>query len=97
LQQGWCLTPEGWVYLSRSENLANNITYGDASEGWKKIGGKVYYFRSSSSTPAYVLITDPTRSLNYNGVRSEYTINQPSNPDTASGADYYVKNPPAGF
>jgi hypothetical protein len=97
LQQGWCLTPEGWVYLSRSEKPEQNISYGDVFYEWRKIGGKVYYFRASTSDPAYVLITDPTRALNYNGVREVYTINQPADPSTATGADYYITNPPAGF
>ena len=95
LQQGWCETPDGWVYLSRSENLANNITYGDVTYGWKKIGGKVYYFRAGTSDPKYVVISDPERQLNYNGVRETYYINQTV--VTGTGADYYITNPPAGF
>ncbi len=95
LQQGWCETPDGWVYLSRSENLANNITYGDVFYGWRKISGKVYYFRASTSTPQYTVISDPSRDLTYEGVRSTYYINQTI--ATGTGADYYITNPPAGF
>ncbi len=95
LQQGWCETPDGWVYLSRAENPANKITYGDVFYGWRKIGGKVYYFRASTSTPQYTVISDPSRDLTYEGVRSTYYINQTI--ATGTGADYYITNPPAGF
>ncbi len=98
MQQGWCETPDGWVYLSRSENLANNITYGDVFYGWRKIGGKVYYFRASTSTPQYTVISDPMRQLTYNGVRSTYYTNQtPANGTTLVGSDFYITNPPLGF
>ncbi len=98
MQQGWFETPEGWVYLSRSENLENNITYGDAFYGWRKIGGKVYYFRAGTSTPAFVIISDPSRDLTYEGVRSTYYTNQkPANGSTLVGSDFYITNPPAGF
>ena len=98
MQQGWCETPDGWVYLSRSENVSAGITYGDATEGWKKIGGKVYYFRSAASTPAHVIISDASRNLTYNGVRSTYYTNQtPMNGSTLVGSDFYITNPPQGF
>ncbi len=96
LQQGWCQTPEGWVYLSRSENLANNITYGDVFYGWRKIGGKVYYFRASTSVPRYTVISDPARELTYNGVRKTYYTNQtPENMVELVGSDFYIINYPS--
>lgn len=94
MQQGWCLTSDGWVYLSRSENLNNNVTYGDVFQGWKTVGGRMYYFRVGISTPAYVIISDPVRDLNYNGVRSEYYINQEPLGSPVTGADFYVINYP---
>ena len=98
LQQGWVETAEGWVYLSRSENLDNNVTYGDACHGWKTIGGKVYYFQVAKTIPAFVLVTNPQRALNYEGYRDIYTINQtPADGVTMVGSDYYITNPPAGL
>lgn len=98
LQQGWVETSDGWMYFSRSENLGNGITYGDVFHGWRKIGGKVYYFRSGASTPAYVIISDSERELTYKGVRSTYYINQvPANGSTLVGSDFYIINPPVGL
>jgi hypothetical protein len=97
MQQGWVELENGWIYLSRSQKLEEGIDYGDAFYGWKKIGGKVYYFRAGTSTPAFTLITDASRALTYEGVRDVYYINQPADAEAATGADYFITNPPAGF
>ncbi len=98
MQFGWVETAEGWVYLSRSEKIEEGIGYGDAVNGWVKIGGKVYYFQVAESIPAFVVVTNPERALKYGAYRDIYTINQtPENGESMVGSDYYITNPPADF
>ena len=66
-------------------------------ETTKKIGGKVYYFRASTSDKPFVVISDPLRQLTYNGVRSTYYINQTPAGAELVGSDFYITNPPAGL
>lgn len=96
MQQGWCNTPDGWVYLSRSDRPDEGRTYGDAMCGWRVIGGKTYYLRYDTSTPPFVVVSDAERELGYNGERSVYYFNQtPADGETLCGWDFYVLNPPA--